>query len=70
MTDEEIRIAVGAAIIRSGMYDDDDMDPLEWHPCAKCPRPSGKCACAGDPYVSERLWRELKPIIDRLREGA
>lgn len=65
MTDEEIRIAVGAAIVRSGWIDSDDMDPLQWHPCD--PQCSRKCGCSGVPYVSDRLWQELKPIFDQIR---
>lgn len=65
--DEAARIAIGAALIRSGVYDNDDMDLLQWHPCEGCPRRDGprrgKCACSGVPYVADAVWKELGPVI-------
>lgn len=71
--EEETRTAIGAALIRSGVYDDDEMDLLQWHPCPGCPRADGprrgKCGCSGVPYVSDEVWRELGPVIDKIRKG-
>lgn len=63
--EEELRIAIGAAIIRSGLCDDDDVEPLlQWHPC-ESPHCGRRSACSGVPYVSDQLWEELKPIFEK-----
>ncbi|WP_435233343.1 hypothetical protein [Micromonospora aurantiaca (nom. illeg.)] len=65
--DEADRIAIGAALIRSGAYDNDEMDLLQWHPCeSRCSR---KCGCSGVPYISDEVWRELGPVIAAIRAG-
>jgi hypothetical protein len=66
MNAEADRIAIAAALIRSGVCDD-DLDLLQWHPCATCPSKDGRCACAGAPYVSDGVWTELAPVIAAIR---
>ncbi len=68
--DEVIRIAIAAALIRSGVDDNDEVELFQWHPCHGCYRPDGprrgKCGCSGVPYVSDEVWRELAPVIAAL----
>lgn len=61
--EEQLRIAIGTALIQSGYEDQDPdtgtIDTLEWHRCPDCPREEGPCACSGIPYLSDDIWNKI-----------
>ena len=61
------RTTIAAAIIRSGVYDSDEVDLLQWHPCPGCPRREF-CGCSGVPYISDEVWALLGPVVEQIRE--
>jgi hypothetical protein len=64
--EERVRRIVGAALVQSRYFDQDDEDPaafdlLQWHKCEPvCP---SKCGCSGVPYISDEVWRVLWPYL-------
>jgi hypothetical protein len=67
--DVELRIHIATAVIQSGYEDQDDDDPASWDlvdstPCDGCPSPDRRrCACSGRPWVHDRLWTILGPVL-------
>lgn len=57
--EEQLRIAIGAALIQSGWFDDPEPDEdelLEFHGCTDS---CGRCPCSGVPYLSQRIWDKI-----------
>jgi hypothetical protein len=71
VTDEELRIELGTALVRVGAAEDEAV-LFQWHPCVDTPAcraaqtPPGPCACSGIPYLSDVAWAEIAPIVRRL----
>ncbi len=73
MTDEELRAAIATAIVQSGYDDTDESDDavmlFEWHHCFDQPNcgagqtPPSPCPCSGVPYLSERVWAHVGPVV-------
>lgn len=62
-TAKPVRVDIGAALIRSGVCDRDDVDLLQRQACNDCPAQGSKCGCSGVPYVSDAVWNELAPAV-------
>lgn len=76
LSDEEVRMALGAAFTRAGYPPDDPdaadaVDLFQWHHCVGVPactgHDGGPCACAGSPYLSDAIWAHVGPVINLLR---
>lgn len=70
LTEEELRVLLGCAMVQARVFDDEDDDPdaLQWHPCVdnvncRAAQDAGPCACSGIPYVSDALWAQLAPVM-------
>jgi uncharacterized protein YuzE len=70
LTEAEMRILLGCAMVQARVFDDepDDPDALQWHPCVdsgncRAAENTGSCACSGIPYISDALWAHLAPVM-------
>lgn len=75
VTAEKLRIELATALIRCGAGEDEGA-LFEWHPCVDTPAcraaadPKAPCPCSGVPYLSDKAWAELAPIVRRIQQGA
>ena len=72
--EERVRVDIGAALIQAGYGDaSDEEDLLEWHFCferRECPGQRGEpCACAGVPFVSDKVWASLRPVLNKIGDA-
>lgn len=58
---EQLRIAIGVALVQSGKGDDCDL--VDAHPCPDCPD-KGACACSGVPYLTDLVWNKIDAFGD------